>query len=191
MNQPSVQVKSPTQNGDNVASLSSGEHGVEVDNSSEDEVQIVDASNNKMGIPMPSAYHNNECGGCAGNSHNCCHNCLFGLFLCQDILGLFDTYPPHEITKNVIKHEFKMMYQLKLRIFCWDKMHKYDTKRDYLPPKCLCEHSLKFSKDLVQAQKTLSIMSKRREYGVALIHFTFQTLEDQENEIEEVASGIN
>ena len=141
-----------------------------------------------MGIPMPSAHHNNECGVC-GNSHNCCHELLFRPFLCHEILSLFDTFQPHEVTEEVIEQEFTSMYQLKLRIFCWDQIHKFDIKRDYLPPKCLCEHSLKFSKDLVKAQKTLAIMSKKREYGVALNHFTFQMLEDQESEIEEVGDG--
>ena len=131
LNQPSVQYKTPTQNGNDVESVVDsiylGEHGVESEESSEDEVEVVEVSGNKMGIPMYSPHHNNECGGC-GNSHNCCHEFLFGPFLCHEILSLFDSYQPHEVTDEVIEREFTSMYRMKLRVFCWDNMHKFDLR---------------------------------------------------------------
>ena len=104
LNQPSVQVESPTQNGDDVASIFLDVHGENVEvEETDDEVEVVDVSNDKIGVPMASLHHMNKCGGC-GNPHNQCHEFLFGPFLCHKILSLFDTIQPHEITKSVTEH---------------------------------------------------------------------------------------
>ena len=137
------------------------------------------------GLPMNAravAAPTYECGGC-GNHKTLCLEVKCGPYLCHVMWSIYDRHHPHEVTDETIENAFQEKFQDLLRIRSYDKLFKYDEKRSYSLPKCIVEGSLKYSKAIVHARRTIGILSMRRAYGVADELFTFKTLEDEEDEL--------
>ena len=147
---------------------------------SEVEVRDGDVKEGKDGVEaVPSTLPDDfRCMGC-GNEKSACHQKLFGTFLIQDTLTLYNnsllSEKPVEIDDDVIHRLFKDKYPEHLQAFVMFHHFEYDEKIDYDLPECLVEGALKKACTLISSKKTMDLLDLNRRYGASYKYFTFSS----------------
>ena len=116
------------------------------------------------------------CMGC-GNERDLCHQKLFGTFLIQDALTLYNNslLSEKDVDEKDIRKMFKDKYPERLQAFVMFQHYEYDEKLDYDLPLCLVEGALKTACNLIESKKTLALMETKRRYGASYKYFLFNS----------------
>ena len=105
-----------------------------------------------------------------GNMEKYCHQVMFGFFLTHECITMYeDSVEPENVTENMLHKHFVDKYNDRLRIYCWDEFHKYDTCW-YELPMCHESGSLQYTLKLIQNQQVYCLLRNKRIYGVAQNH---------------------
>ena len=107
------------------------------------------------------------CVGC-GNGPDSCHQYLYGGWLVQEAISLFDEMEPHEITEQDIIHRMQYKYNTQISFACWHEIKMYDSSCWYEFPGCLSEGAVEYAKKVIKNQQVFLHLRKRRQGGIAI-----------------------
>ena len=127
--------------------------------------EVEEESNNVLITPTTKKDSNAHCRFC-GNCYDDCHNQLFGEFLVQEAITLYEKAVDQDsITEDDICFLFKEKYNTHLRFLCHHDHDQYDTKSWYELPVCIESGSLLSAIHVIGQQQQYMLYSKKRKYG--------------------------